>query len=466
MIHGNEILKQCLADPFDDFSEKYDKGLFQFQSNEVNLDVYQETFNKLNYEDSVVISNNLMTIKGIVKYKKSRPLKKSGIVTLQDGNIRTKENVNSFQSLDPFWNPPEIILQRINEVSEIFQSVDADFGESPVQSEMNFRKIYQNMLGLNSIPSENDIESAEVTVYRLKNSGRYLLIKLDLKKVYYVSFDNNNKSVSVIFSKPDGDWVKIEDFTGEDSPFFRSYIEEKVLAELEPDKYSGRKYLKFIWDTEDNECFCFLLSNIEYAYFFNVYAIDNYRSIAPYALPCFSDRQEFVNIISDLCFLFNSYFYVENFSRLVIKGNGTPAYKHGILYSHDFIKDINQDVVDYEYTDYHMKSFGGLGNAFMIPQYLIDGLNNFYRRNFVKTLITEIEACRVGEDNPFRYMNIHDGIIDGIIDDSQNIIKNGENLGVIRIIDFSKDGKQAVYILHRHLTENEIENGFNDWWRI
>jgi len=167
--------------------------------------------------------------------------------------------------------------------------------------------------------------------------------------------------------------------------------------------------------------------------------------------------QPFANVITDLCFIYNSWFQVKNFDELHIYPVNTGITELDIKPWRHYIssqaKEFSQEIKIYEHQDYHFKAVNNYGeNAFGFDRDFEMLLNKTYKLNIVGELETIFKIYRV-KNQP--------GITD-LPDIEKNYqIKYGSiDLGLVKKIGYANNAKEYILTCRKYLTSMT----FNDWW--
>lgn len=450
-IHRNEILPFLLDDPFDGYQEEYDKGIFQFQSNEVELTCHRSIFNTINYGDRIVLSKNGIYIKGIVTGKKPDLMNKTGMIRVQDGNIQVKNEIirhryTESTYLKPISKWPGFIehLRAINNENSIFQSLDISFGSCPVRDERTIHYLLSY-----KISKVWDLNP------RLYQYGDRIFLRLNFYGNLVIEYNSSSTEINVYWRSDFPSWYKrisTEDKETESSRWIR-YYNRATISALIPAGYTVLDTLEF-YDVENGKYFRFdQCSGVPDDILF-VRAISNYNKIPLEKVYLYSSQQEFLNIIADMCFLTNSYFFVRDFDTLVVRPHNTGDNTVDITKFHNLIISASHEIEEYEYEEYSLKSaayISDMNNAFGLSQSYVDSINETYKKDYSNISKIKIRALRKGQNNPFSYIRINDEVID-----------NGKSLGIVRNIDPSSDGKIIEFTLHKYISDENI----NDWWSL
>jgi len=452
-IHRNEILPFLLDDPFDGYQEEYDKGLFQFQSNELELNCHRSLFDVLDYDDRVILSKNGIEIRGIVTGKKPSLLNHTASIRIQDGNILVKKEIQRHRYaestyLRPLSQWPGFIehLRAINTNNAIFQALDVSFGTCPITDESRIHTLLSREV--------NKFYSLNPRFYRY---GDRLFLRFDFRGNLVIQYEMTSSNVEKYWVDKFPSWYTKEDINEkekESSPWIR-YYNRSLIISLIPSAYNIHSTYEF-YDVENakyirvDQC---ATSDGKTKKIF-IHAISDYQKIEIDRVYLHSGKQQFLNIIADMCFLTNSYFFVKNFDTLVVRPHNTGYNSIDISKYHNLIINCSQEIEEYEHEDYSLKSVaenGDIDNAFGISQSYIDSINEYYRGANQRVSKIKIEALRKGQNNPFNYIRINDEILD-----------NGKSLGIVRDLNPSKDGKTVEFTLHRYISEEYV----NDWWSL
>lgn len=449
--HGNEILPFLLDDPFEEYQEEYDKGVFQFQSNEVELNCLRSVFDSIDYGDRIILSKNDITIKGVVTGKKPNLMKKSGMVRIQDGNIIVKNQINAHRYIEsiymkPFSYWPGFIehLRAINSENSVFQALDVEFGNNPVQDESTVHFLLSH-----KILKVWDLNP------RLYQYGDRIFLRLDFYGNLVVQYDSTSTNIDVYWVSKFPSWyhrVSTDEKEIESSRWIR-YYNRAVISALNPSGYTIMDSLEF-YDVENNKYFRFDQCSSPAGDKLIARAISNYNKIPLSNVYLNSAPQQFLNIIADMCFLTNSYFFVRDFDVLVVRPHNSGYQTVDITQYHNLIIEASHETEEFDYEEYSLKSaanIGDLDNAFGLSQSYIDSINEKYKSNYTNNSKITIKALRKGQNNPFKYIRINDEIID-----------NGKSLGIVRNFNPSDDGKTVELILHKYISDDNI----NDWWSL
>jgi len=439
---GNEVLQYCLSDPFADFTEKYDGSLFEFQKNEVNLDVGREGFDLLNYDDIVTLKKNDVTIKGIVTMKERDAITGRGTIRIYDGNILAQRAIpaTTIYNADAY----SILKQLNNAGGRIFQSIDAVFGEVALNS-YSLRKII------------NDLEvqlgpPLQLGYLMFENKAQYGIYILHGPVIYYCRNYLGEVVTSYELQPSYDGWIEVSAPPVESSEYIRNYYKNK-LTDMLGIEYQYVKDMQFVWVKNQNIAFAFVLKQKNDKDYLTVWCIIDYNAVGLAGLNLSAAQQVFSNIISDICFMYDCYFYVENFSKLVIRPHGTAITGVDITNSREWIKEAKQVLEEGAFENYSLRTTPITGdNAWGLSDTEIAHLNNHYRLNYVYILKTIIKAVRVNiNSNPFASLKLYNQVYD-----------SGLDLGSVRSIAYLNEGRVAEFVLYRYLSTNQ----FNDWWRL
>jgi len=476
-LHGNELLKHLIEDPFENYEEVYEHEDFQVKACEIELHTDISTAKKLKYNDKIKLTKNGITIEGYIRGQKRNPLKNTCTIRVQNSNIKAKTEIHSMTGLpesylhifSQMWRKPQeilpLLLNRDKELQQIFSIIDVQLGEYPIEDQSEIFRA-RGCMRANVDPKEK----LQISLYEeaIISPLRDWLIQLTYnnKSTKYLYRRRENQIFPVDYSPdpPDSDrWLKssIEEVTG---TFFQHYL-PRILYEHIPQIIIDMFDIKNIKNLstaclikDQNNCIA-IMENIQTnedededekgEIFFHVFLIKNYATMKLDKLCCYWKEQPFSNIISDLCFLYDSYFQVRNFDQLYIRPNNIGINTIDIRNYIRNIIDYNQEVSEYSFPEYSFKAIDtNGGNAFGLPPEVEELLNNTYSSKVKGILKTVLKIYR----GDFPIVHINDQIVD-----------RNYNFGIVKKIEYQKEGKVYVLTIHKRL--DTIEN-FNDWWEI
>lgn len=452
--HGNEILPLLCHDPFDDYHEEYDQGLFQFQSNEVELSCHRSLLEKIHHGDRIILTKHGISIKGIVTGKRPSLTSKTGMIRIQDGNILVKNEIvrhrwsgTTYTKTLPHWPGFTEHLRAINSENSIFQALDIEFGNCLVPDESIIYYLPSTYI--------TKVQNLNPRFYEY-GDRRFLRLTINDKNLV-IEYNVNTDSVERYWKDKFPSWYNqvSKDSSEFDSSSWLKYYNRARIAALIPPEWTVFLSEDLV-DIENSKYFridhCKNKNNNNQKLFIHV--ISSFEKIPIDKVYLYSAPQQFLNIVADMCFLTNSYFFVRDFDTLVIRPHETGYNSVDISHHHDLIISADQEGEEYAYEDYSLKSQpgqGNLDNAFGISPSYIKRINTFYRNTYKNVRKIKIEALRKGGNNPFNYIRINDEILD-----------SGKSLGLVRNVNPSKDGKRIEFTIFLYVTTEYI----NNWWSL
>ena len=240
--HGNEILPFLLEDPFDGYQEEYDKGLFQFQSNELELSCHRSLFDTIDYGDRIILSKNDIAIKGIVTGKNPSLLNKTAKIRIQDGNILVKNEIQRHRYaestyLKPLSQWPGFIehLRAANNENSIFQALDVTFGNCPIISE---NKIH-------TLLSQEIYKIWDLNP-RFYQYGDRLFLRLKYYGNLVIQYDSTTTDIQIYWKADFPSWyteISTENKQSESSSWIR-YYNRSLVSSMIPSAYVSLNMLE------------------------------------------------------------------------------------------------------------------------------------------------------------------------------------------------------------------------------
>jgi hypothetical protein len=345
------------------------------------------------------------------------------------------------------------------------QAIDGEFGKIPITDQSIFVGLIYSAYQAN-IPDPNKIK---VDVYRAKTRGVWtssyiIVVRMDSME-YILATRKEVESFSYLDLYPVQScpaWGIIPDEpyypTTFEAPhsFYKFYFQDRIkqynVFHL-PTIYQG-----WFYDEEYDDCLVIdVTKGLIFGCNVNIFHIKKFSYFVPdlryQSLMYNWDKQEFSNILSDFCFVTNSYAMMDDISILTIRAMGESPSVVDITGAHKYIISADQNIEDYTYSDYQMKgrSYGGWANILNLPDKMIARLNEYYKETYAKILETNIMAIRTNDaNNPFNYVKLN-----------QMIIDNGKQLGLCKAIRLSNNNKRISLALH-----NYVDKYFNAWWRL
>lgn len=444
--YNNDLLQYLKNDPFEDYEEVYESDLFRFSANEIDLKVEMDKFDTMAYGETIKLSKNGITIEGYIKGKTRYPLEHYGIIRLQSSMIKAADNITFSTGVNEFFSAMGLVTE-INAENGVFSSVTGSFQTS---------RLNGTLLGSNSFTHSNrSYDYHRISVWRAQNDQNYLKVvfkshewymNIDITTTIY--WDVNSNTLS-IYDNREPQWVYFASQTNNFKSQYIDYLfysllssitgEDKNYTAIDVVDYNGRLLMLGFDGPDTLDAFIIYNNNIEIPY-----------------LSLQAESQPFYNILSDLCFIYNSYFYVKNFDQLIIKGlnEGINTIDIG-AYKDFFGERFQQSVKPYKYQDYQFKTVNEAGeNGFGFTEELQNKLNSDYRSYIVGTLETTFNILRVRNEPDITDLPdiaINDQIIDG-----------NYNFGLVKKIGYELEGKVYVLKCVRYLSDME----FNDFWEF
>lgn len=456
----NELLTKLLEDPFENFSEIYDQGLFQFSANEIDLKFELSQFDQIQYDDTIRLEKNGVIISGYVKTRKRYPLELYGVIGLQNDMIIARRNVRRIQwaeSTTARWMTPAEILRTIN--AGIFGQLNTNFGSWPQLAVPTYSYNNYSVPGFLAVSSEiyayDQYKNEEPRFWKIKVSiqkivgGYWTKTWLYDRKAHWLTDNWDAYSGSV---REDSTlWKKIDDPQPPKSEIIGKWIEQKTALS----QFYSNLFSKIYWDVENSACILIRASSFLLDYQLQMIHVKDYHGINFTELYFNIDEQPIANILSDLCFLFGSFFTVKEFNLLYVSSLTTGINTIDIANYHHYVLDYTQEVKSAAYQDYQLKTVGiDGGNAFGIGEDLVAALNNYYRKNYTAVLETKLKIYRCKNEfgkTDLPMIQVNDRLVDGNYD-----------FGRVMTIDYLEEGRVYGLTCHRYLSSNI----FNQWWTI
>ena len=457
--HGNELLTHLLKNPFDDYEEIADQSLFQFSGSEIDLDMDLDTFDDMEYDDTVrlVDKNNLMKIEGYVAGRKRYDLDLHGIVSIQNSDMRVKSDI-SFAKRDMFYTPMELLMAINTSNSNIFSVIHGSFaailptvissmwsGQFPFAYHNYGRHIISIYTNRNLYNELKIVIKIEVPSYY--EEGAWVI---ETSKIFY--WTKSTRAVSITTTVSENDWIYLTSKTNNFKQNYVDYIGKSFVPDL---LKVSRNYTAFDIIDWNGDIIFFGLYDWLYVEFVS---FKNFNTNLSYLSPELA-TQPFSNVISDLCFMYNAWFCVKNFDELHINPVNTGIQVLDIKPWRHYISSqegqFSQEVKAYDYNDYRFKSINAAGeNAFGFSDEYAALLNENYKYSLVGVLETIFRIYRVRDQS---------GITDLPVIEKNYQIKYGNmDLGLVKKIGYDNDGQEYILTCRKYLDDLR----FSDWWNL
>lgn len=471
MAHwGNEILPFVVNSPFNEYYEDYDTGLFQYKANETELELTLEKFDEFEYGDTIRLTDGNLVITGYANIFKRMQGEHKGIVYLQSShsivNTEVERGGAAGEIVIKLATTPTKYIEWLSVYnSGLFDLLNISFGEYPLIGNPVFE--YSGSVRMTKIsydiPANVHVNiKHNVIVYRSKYDENIWAFTVVWS---FYSGDSNTANYTAGFyydrsgvrlrpnTKVDNeanDWVEITDEDLTVAPYIYHALDTELLntfsaIEAIQTAMNNRKCVICIKDQKRVFVFVFSAFGANKLPECLIYAMSNYIGYLPSTFKCLTDKQPISNILSDFCFLYNSYFTIKEFNHLYIRPNYTGINEYDLkLYDPTWILSYNQIIGEREYQDYSWRAIGPDGeNAFGFDDTLSELMNNYYKTN-KGAMTTEISIYR-GPGFP-------------VLQENDSLYYDKYRIGIIRTIGYSNDGKQYDLKLIRELTTISTDN--------